>query len=1169
MKKFLLAPLLAFLAASLPAQQATAPPAVEAEKQILLQRLNQASEQAWEMQWDPATQAVRQLRSGLSQAAAAPPAEAAYRFLMRQAELLDLPRAVELRMLDQTSSLLGTHVRFQQWLQGTPVYQSRLSVHLDLQGRVFWVNNQSASADRVTNRLQLAEGQAQAQALADLKPDLLTLRGPVRSMLYLAQRKGGLRYAWHVAVPANDPLGDWSYLIDAESGEILEKQNLLQFARARVLFPNPVVTLQDPALRDPAARDTGRDPTTAEANCDPAAVPAPAYGEVQLAGLFASGMLDGPFVTTGGALVPAAIRARGNPDFLYNRCDSRFNEVNVYYAIDSIQRYIQQLGFGNINNRPIPVNASGFITFGRSQDQSFYSPETGELVFGLGGIHDAEDGEIVAHEYGHAIQDNQIPGFGRTVEAQSIGEGFGDILAALFFVPFSGAFHDELIGEWDATFYDQTSAVPRLRSVESGMTFADFNPRGSVHRNGTIWAASLWDFYQRIGATVSARDAVLQALLESQFLYPPDVTFAEAAQALIAADQKLTGGANETLLARIFVERKILGDNSGLPAAQSREVEPNDSPPIAQALSEAEHVISAAISSNGDIDYYRLPVHANRLYVVEVYARRLSPPSPLDSFLAILDADGNPIPAGAGFLENDDIEEGVVPDSRVVFTSRSEGSLLIRVSSFLSETRGPYLLVVYPTENPLRIPRVASGRTPQLDDVTIPRVASGPDFTAVTLSNFGSSDAVIGLILLDDQGELVRASNPQILSLAGGQQISFLDSEQFGYASLASGWLQIQSSSPDVRGYVLYGDADSLLGAPAATLGSRDSVFLLAGASSASPAFPSSVLETEMSLVNPNASVAAAEITVYSSMGRAVASRRVAIPPFGRWREALSRWLAAPLPAGYVRVRSDLPLSGFEVHGDHRKTGLGLQAVPTLLPPTPSPQPPGIIAHTLAFPHFAETAGSGTGLSTILNLVNPMAQGIRATVSALTPEGTAFPGLSPQTVWLGPGEALEIALRDLFQISDLSRPYVGSLQIAGSTPGVLGAARFLRTDGQYVAAVAIESEPRRRFLFTHVAHGTVGGITFQTGVALQNPGSEPASYKLQVFSPDGALLAQTSPRNPFSAIAPGQRLAGLLGELLPDLPPVVGGYVVVESSQPLVGFELIVLPETLLVAPAQ
>jgi hypothetical protein len=102
----------------------------------------------------------------------------------------------------------------------------------------------------------------------------------------------------------------------------------------------------------------------------------------------------------------------------------------VYFHIDRLQRYLKTLGFNNVLSRAIEVNVNG-----GSEDNSAYSPVTKSLAFGTGGVDDAEDAEIILHEYGHAIQDDQVPGFGASRECGAMGEGFGDYLARSFFEP--------------------------------------------------------------------------------------------------------------------------------------------------------------------------------------------------------------------------------------------------------------------------------------------------------------------------------------------------------------------------------------------------------------------------------------------------------------------------------------------------------------------------------------------------------------------------------------------------------------------------------------------------------------------------------------------------------------------------------------------------------------
>ena len=102
----------------------------------------------------------------------------------------------------------------------------------------------------------------------------------------------------------------------------------------------------------------------------------------------------------------------------------------AYYWITEAQKYIQSLGFGttrrgvNKESQDIRINQLGI-------DNSYSWDKHDVVRFGKGGVDDAEDAEVILHEYGHAIQDSQQDpfGFGPTVESGSIGEGFADYWA--------------------------------------------------------------------------------------------------------------------------------------------------------------------------------------------------------------------------------------------------------------------------------------------------------------------------------------------------------------------------------------------------------------------------------------------------------------------------------------------------------------------------------------------------------------------------------------------------------------------------------------------------------------------------------------------------------------------------------------------------------------------
>lgn len=83
---------------------------------------------------------------------------------------------------------------------------------------------------------------------------------------------------------------------------------------------------------------------------------------VTLKGLDGTGFFVGEYVTI------SSKTKSTNLQFNYTRVNDSFEDVMSYYHIDTLQRYIQGLGFKNINNRSIKVNGNG-----TTDDNSFYS----------------------------------------------------------------------------------------------------------------------------------------------------------------------------------------------------------------------------------------------------------------------------------------------------------------------------------------------------------------------------------------------------------------------------------------------------------------------------------------------------------------------------------------------------------------------------------------------------------------------------------------------------------------------------------------------------------------------------------------------------------------------------------------------------------------------------
>ena len=350
---------------------------------------------------------------------------------------------------------------------------------------------------------------------------------------------GVARVAWAVrlSMTQQTPPHDWTVFIDAANGGELARLDSVRF-QASVTGTGYVFDIN-------AVSSTG-DMTMADNNNATTPALDAARFLVPLPRLDGSGFLRGSFADA--RTNNAANRATSaSNDFLFDRSNLGFEQANAYFHVDRAQTRIQSLGFTNANNR---VQVA--VVDAQNQDNSFYSGNNQRLNFGTGGVDDAEDGDIVMHEYGHSIQDNQVPGFGGGDEG-SMGEGFGDYLAASFSQSLSAADggHPQVtdvacVGEWDSTAY-ATTTPKCLRRVDGTKHYPE-DEVGEVHDDGEMWSAALW----KIRATLGA-DLTDKLVIEHHFMLGTSSNFFTAAQAVQNADTMLNGGAHADFIRRTFI----------------------------------------------------------------------------------------------------------------------------------------------------------------------------------------------------------------------------------------------------------------------------------------------------------------------------------------------------------------------------------------------------------------------------------------------------------------------------------------------------------------------------------------------------------------------------------------------------------------------------------------
>jgi hypothetical protein len=437
----------------------------------------------------------------------------ARRFLADNAQLLQLAdRLAEIEEDVSFESPLGSHFTFVQRHQGVRVHGAEIKVHFNRQGRIVALNNTS-----VPNlRLDTVEPAISAERALDVAlaaapaPDReeADAEAPEAPELVIYADAGAPALAYRIVVPTGGPT--LQFFVSAQTGALLgEPSDLNRYfvnGTGQVFKDNAVVATQNNNLTD------GNDAASA--------VPASAYSTVTLQGLNGANKLDGQFASGSGSKK----RATGtNNNFIFLRNTVAFSETMGYFHIDFAQRYIQSLGFTNINNRQ-QVYAVDRTT----ADNSFYTPSTRKISFGTGGVDDGEDGEVIVHEYGHSVQDNQVPGFGSTLEGGSMGEGFGDYLAATVNASLTGNFQDTCVAEWDATSY--ASGVPHcLRRLDSTKHYPE-DVAGEVHDDGEMWSASLFQIRAVLGAAKADK-----LVLQSHFLLSSSANFKDGSNALVTS----------------------------------------------------------------------------------------------------------------------------------------------------------------------------------------------------------------------------------------------------------------------------------------------------------------------------------------------------------------------------------------------------------------------------------------------------------------------------------------------------------------------------------------------------------------------------------------------------------------------------------------------------------
>jgi subtilisin-like proprotein convertase family protein len=424
---------------------------------------------------------------------------------------------------------------------------------------------------------------------------------------------GGVARLAHREITHPRPLEPHAIYTDAETGEVLRDDSLFFSVRARVFDVNPVAKLNDPTLRDQ--------------NDAASAVPDAAYSIVDITNLDAATPLSGPNVKIVDTQAPFTVHADPSQSLEFNRSQPQFEDVNAYFQIDRTQRYLQSLGYvgaRRLVDYAIPVDSHA----ANGTDNSFYQMQTpaghGALFFGDGGTDDAEDPDIMLHEFFHSVQDWIAPGAlagPPASEARAIAEGSADYWSfSSNYAGTAASGRDPFcIGDWDARCAgddpSQLCGYPEgadcLRRVDSAKTMRDYITSGETgieYENSLIWSSALRDIFLRVG-----RQTTDTLVIESFFGIPPLPTFKLVAQKMIEADLVLRGGAEFSTICSAMTSRGILdvseciasprGEWTMFPSHDAPISIPDAGPPIESSIVISDSRAVDRVAVHVDIDH--------------------------------------------------------------------------------------------------------------------------------------------------------------------------------------------------------------------------------------------------------------------------------------------------------------------------------------------------------------------------------------------------------------------------------------------------------------------------------------------------------------------------------------------------------------------------------------
>lgn len=260
------------------------------------------------------------------------------------------------------------------------------------------------------------------------------------------------------------------------------------------------------------------------------------------------------------------------------------HDVMYQYGFDEASGNFQVNNYGNGGLANDDVRAEAQDGTGKN-NANFFTPPDGQRprmqMFEFDLTDPQRDGDldnlIIVHEYGHGISNRLVGGplnvdALNAIQSGSMGEGWGDWFGLML----SQETSDAKTGAYPVGTYvlgqpNNGTGIRRypysFNMAVDPLTYGDVITSSGVHQRGEIWCSALWDLnwllidehgfdsdIYNAGGT-GGNTLAMQLVIDSMKLMPANPSFLDSRDAILLADQLLTGGANNLIIWTAFARR--------------------------------------------------------------------------------------------------------------------------------------------------------------------------------------------------------------------------------------------------------------------------------------------------------------------------------------------------------------------------------------------------------------------------------------------------------------------------------------------------------------------------------------------------------------------------------------------------------------------------------------